>query len=38
MDSAKLRLHEQLLRLAKGMLRAWEEWLETVKGNGNGPR
>jgi hypothetical protein len=31
MDSAKIRLHEQLLRLAKGMLRAWEEWLDAHK-------
>jgi len=27
MDAAKLALHEQLLRLAKGMLKAWEAWL-----------
>ncbi len=27
MDTAKLALHEQLLRLAKGMLKAWETWL-----------
>ena len=27
MDNAKLELHEQLLRLAKGMLKAWEAWL-----------
>ena len=27
MDTAKLALHEQLLRLAKGMLKACETWL-----------
>ena len=27
MDTAKLKLHEQLIRLAKGMLKAWEDWL-----------
>lgn len=27
MTPATLRLHHQLLRLAKGMLSAWEEWL-----------
>lgn len=27
MDNAKLTLHEQLLRLAKGMIKAWETWL-----------
>ena len=31
MDLAKLALHEQLLRLAKGMLKAWEAWLETQR-------
>lgn len=31
MDSAKLKLHEQLIRLAKGMIKAWEEWLEAMK-------
>lgn len=31
MDHHKLRLHEQLLRLAKGMLKAWEEWLDAQK-------
>jgi hypothetical protein len=31
MDSAKLALHEQLLRLAKGMLKAWETWLEAQR-------
>ena len=28
MDNAKRELHEQLLRLAKGMLKAWEAWLQ----------
>lgn len=32
METAKLKLYEQLLRLAKGMLKAWEEWLEAQKG------
>jgi hypothetical protein len=27
MTPATIRLHQQLLRLAKGMLSAWEEWL-----------
>jgi hypothetical protein len=27
MDQATLNLHEKLLRLAKGMLKAWEEWI-----------
>ena len=27
MDNATLMLHEQLLRLAKGMIKAWETWL-----------
>jgi hypothetical protein len=27
MDTAKLKLYEQLIRLAKGMLKAWEDWL-----------
>lgn len=27
MDAHNLRLHEQLIRFAKGMLKAWEEWL-----------
>mgnify|MGYP000169715440 FL=1 len=27
MDNATLTLHEQLLRLAKGMIKAWETWL-----------
>lgn len=31
MDSATLTLHEQLLRLAKGMLKAWETWLEAQR-------
>lgn len=32
MDDAKLALHEQLLRLAKGMLKAWETWLQAQRG------
>ena len=31
MDTAKRALHEQLLRLAKGMLKAWEAWLATQR-------
>lgn len=31
MDTAKLKLHEQLIRLAKGMIKAWEEWLDHQK-------
>ncbi len=31
MDSAKLQLHEKLLRLAKGMIKAWEEWLDSYR-------
>ncbi len=29
MDKATLELHQQLLRLAKGMLKAWEGWLQS---------
>jgi hypothetical protein len=29
MDSTTLELHHQLLRLAKGMLKAWEAWLQS---------
>lgn len=25
------KLHEQLIRLAKGMIKAWEEWLDAMK-------
>jgi len=32
MDTAKLKLYEQLIRLAKGMLKACEEWLQEQKG------
>jgi hypothetical protein len=31
MDTSKLRLHEQLIRLAKGMLKAWEDWIMEQK-------
>ncbi len=27
MDKATVVLHEKLIRLAKGMISAWEEWL-----------
>jgi hypothetical protein len=26
-----IKLHEMLIRLAKGMLSAWEDWLKEVK-------
>lgn len=29
MTLATKKLHESLIRLAKGMLTAWEEWLKT---------
>lgn len=32
MDKATSTLHEQLIRLAKGMISAWEKWLESKKG------
>lgn len=31
MDTANLKLHEQLIRFAKGMLKAWEDWLEAKR-------
>lgn len=31
MSAAKYKLHEQLIRMAKGMIKAWEEWLEEMK-------
>jgi len=31
MDNAKFTLHEQLLRMAKGMLKAWENWLQAQR-------
>jgi len=34
MESTKLALHEQLIRLAKGMLKAWETWLQAQKAGG----
>lgn len=27
MTAATRKLHEQLIRLAKGMLKAWEDWV-----------
>lgn len=27
MDASTLRLHKALIRLAKGMVSAWEEWV-----------
>lgn len=32
-DEALIELHEKLLRYAKGMINAWEKWLEKKKGN-----
>jgi len=29
MDRATAALHQQLIRLAKGMISAWERWLES---------
>lgn len=31
MSSATLKLHENLIRLCKGMISAWEEWLKANK-------
>jgi hypothetical protein len=31
-DQASIKLHESLIRLAKGMITAWEEWLNYKKG------
>lgn len=31
MSAAKVRLHESLIRFAKGMLKAWEEWIQAEK-------
>jgi hypothetical protein len=31
MEFATIKLHEQLIRFAKGMLKAWEEWLEAKR-------
>ena len=35
MSKSTIKLHEVLLRLAKGMLRAWETWLEETKAQTN---
>lgn len=29
MDAATRTMHQQLIRLAKGMISAWERWLES---------
>lgn len=29
MSEATKKLNEQLIRLAKGMIKAWEEWVKT---------
>ncbi len=34
MSPATVVLHETLIRLAKGMLKAWEAWLKAKKGGG----
>lgn len=31
MSSVTIRLHEQLVRLAKGAITAWEEWIKAHK-------
>jgi len=31
MSQATLKLHEQLIRLVKGAVKAWEEWLNDRK-------
>lgn len=31
MSAATLKLHETLIRLAKGVISAWEEWLKNQK-------
>ena len=31
MSPATIQLHEALLRLAKGVISAWERWLEAQK-------
>ena len=31
MSQASIKLHEMLIRLAKGAISAWEEWLKAVK-------
>lgn len=33
MDAATLALHRQLIRLVKGMVTAWEEWLTAKEGS-----
>jgi hypothetical protein len=35
MSKRTIRLHEALLRLAKGMIKAWETWLEETKAETN---
>lgn len=30
---ASIKLHESLIRMAKGMITAWEEWLKEKKKN-----
>lgn len=32
MNPATKKLHEALIRLAKGAIKAWEEWLEAHQG------
>jgi hypothetical protein len=34
MDKATLALHRQLIRLVKGMVSAWEEWVNAKAGGG----
>lgn len=32
MSQSSIKLHERLIRLAKGLISAWEEWLTEQKG------
>lgn len=31
MDNNLEKLHRQIIRMAKGIIKAWEDWLETRK-------
>jgi hypothetical protein len=31
MNAATIRLHERLIALAKGLIKAWEDWLKEAK-------
>ena len=34
LNTPTIKLHEVLIRLAKGMISAWEDWLKSVKSIG----